>query len=137
MSSEKAGVGGSIPVPGHRHCKELGCFRPLSSGEGSTQDALSREQVSLVCEQSLQELTLRFELRFLVGLRIQLHRRSDIFVTQNTSYDLRITLRTTSDEVSECWKLWKPKRTRSSSFDDAATLAFPRREPTTFPRTRM
>ena len=92
MSSEKGWRRGFNSVPGHHHCKELGCFRRLSSGEGSTQDALSHEQVSLVCEQSLQELILRFELRFLVGLRIQLHRLSDIFVTQNTSYDLRITL---------------------------------------------
>ena len=137
MSSEKGWRRGFNSVPGHHHCKELGCFRPLSSGEGSTQDALSHEQVSLVCEQSLQELILRFELRFLVGLRIQLHRLSDIFVTQNTSYDLRIHFSFTSDEVSECWKLWNPKRTRSSSYDDAATLGFPRREPTTFPRTRM
>jgi hypothetical protein len=82
-------------VPGHHHSKELGPFPPLSPAQGSAQDMSLerlREQVGLISKQKCHELTLSFEPRFLVGLRIQLHGRSDIFVTQNALYRFRITL---------------------------------------------
>jgi hypothetical protein len=38
--------------------------------------------VGLISEQKCQELALSFEPRFSVGLRIQSHGRSDVFVTR-------------------------------------------------------
>jgi hypothetical protein len=55
--------------------------------------------VSLVSEHNFQELALCFELRFLVGLRIQLHGRSDVFVTENALYRFRITLQKPADNA--------------------------------------
>jgi hypothetical protein len=92
-------------VPGHHHSKELGLFRPLSPAQGSAQDTSLerlREQVGLISKQKCQELTLSFEPRFLVGLRIQLHGRSDIFVTQNALYrtDARARIQPRRDPLS-------------------------------------
>src|ERR1700733_3333282 len=79
-------------------------FRPLSPAQDSAQDTSLdrlREQVGLVSEQQCQELSPSFEPRFLVGLRVELHCRADVFVTQNTLHRLRITLQL-SEEAREC-----------------------------------
>jgi hypothetical protein len=74
-----------------RSCQRIGWrFPPLFPAQGSAQDASLdrlREQVGLVSEQHFQELAVCFEPRFLIGLRIQLHGRSDLFVTQSDFFD--------------------------------------------------
>ena len=93
--SEKAGAGDSTPSLATIIPKDLGVFarflQPRIQPKIRHLDRL-REQVGLVCGQQCQELALSSEPRFLVGLRVELHCRPDVFVTQNTLYRLRITL---------------------------------------------
>ena len=129
-SPEKAGVGGSTPSLATIIPQHLGVFAHSLTAQGSAQDTSLdrvREQVGLVAEQDFQELALCFEPRLLIGLRIQLHGRSDVFVRRMPCTVFGSHFSFTSEEASECRKLWKPKRTRSSSLITPALMGAGRR----------
>ena len=93
-SPEKAGVGGSTPSLATIIPKNLRVFTALLQPKVQPKIrpcTVSVSRCNLAPEQYFQELTLSFELRFLVGLHVELHGGPDIFVTQDALHRLRIT----------------------------------------------